>query len=246
MDYYGIFIAFIDIFISSVIIYQIFKFIIKSEKMIFVINAIIMILVLYALAISLGLTIVTNLLSNIFSWWIVLVFILFQSEIKRSLEKLGDTTKKKKKTASEEFIDNFIDSLYILAADKTGALITFEMDMSLDKYTEKAIKLNAEYSQQLFLTIFNKESNIHDGAIVIKNEIITYASTYYPISLDLILDKKYGTRHRSALTISSETDSLTILVSEERGTISIAYKGNLYEELEREFVKAFLTNKLKG
>ncbi|MFV0288314.1 MAG: diadenylate cyclase CdaA [Mycoplasmatales bacterium] len=236
----------LDIVIATLIIYQVLKFIIKSEKMIFIINAIVLILIIYLLSLSLELNVVNSLLSNVFSWGIVLIFILFQGEIRTSLEKLGSRNSRQSYNISNsDFVDYFVEAIETLASQKIGALITFEMEMVLTEYTEKAIAIDAKYSSHLLLTIFNKESPLHDGAVIMKDGRLAYASTYFPIGLDFNIDKKYGTRHRSALTISSLTDSITIVVSEETGEISIAYKGNLYTDLEHDFIIEYLNNKLK-
>lgn len=236
----------LDIVIATLIIYQVLKFIIKSEKMIFIINAIVLILIIYLLSLSLELNVVNSLLSNVFSWGIVLIFILFQGEIRTSLEKLGSRNSRQSYNISNsDFVDYFVEAIETLASQKIGALITFEMEMVLTEYTEKAISIDAKYSSHLLLTIFNKESPLHDGAVIMKDGRLAYASTYFPIGLDFNIDKKYGTRHRSALTISSLTDSITIVVSEETGEISIAYKGNLYTDLEHDFIIEYLNNKLK-
>lgn len=244
--YYEIFKDILDILLASFLIYQLIKYFIKSEKMFFVLNAILMLFMLYIVALMLQLNVVTTLLSNVFSWGVLLIFILFQTEIRNSLEKLGKTTRRgRTNNNQDDYLEDFVDTIFSLADDKIGALITFEMEMPMDQYTEKAISLDAKYSSHLLASIFQKESPLHDGAVIIKDGRITHASTYYPIGLDFNIDKKYGTRHRSALTISSETDSVTVIISEETGNISIAYKENLYTELERDFVVEYLSNKIK-
>lgn len=245
--YLNIFLSVLDIAIATMIIYWFLKIIVKSEKMIFILNAIILFVILFFLGNLMHLKIVTSLLSSVFSWGIVLIFILFQNEIKGTLEKLGDTNVNIRggQENSEDFISKITSAAFSMAKEKTGALITFELAIPLTKYTEKAIKINADYSTHLLNSIFNKESPIHDGAVVIKDERIMYASTYFPIELDINLDKKYGTRHRSAISISRETDSVTLIISEERGTVSIAYKEALYADLEYDFVIEYLRNKLK-
>ncbi len=244
--YYVIFKDILDILIAAFLIYQLVKYFIKSEKMIFVINAILMLFLLYIFSLMLQLNVVSTLLSNVFSWGILLIFILFQTEIRNSLEKLGSTTRRGKSiTNQESFVEDFTDTVFALGKEKIGALITFEMEMPMTEYTEKAIKLDAKYSSHLIISIFQKDSPLHDGAVIIKDRRITHASTYYPIGLDFNIDKKYGTRHRSGLTISAETDSITVIVSEETGNVSIAYKENLYTDLERDFVVEYLNNKLK-
>ncbi len=243
--YFTLFKNFLDVVIATFIIYQVLHFMFKSEKLILIVNAIIMITILYFLSNVLNLTIVETILSNVFSWGIVLIFILFQDEIRSAMEKLGglDRGGAGGSGKGSDFINNFTNTVFGMAEDKVGALITFEGTMPLTKYTENAVKLNADYSSHLLESIFNKEGVLHDGSVVIKDQKIMYASTYFPISLSVNIDNKYGTRHRSALTLSSETDALVVIVSEERGTVSIAYKENLYTDLEKVFFIEFLSDK---
>lgn len=238
----------IDIIITTLLVYSFFKIIVKSEKMIFIINGIIIILSLYWVSIAINLNMVNTFLQNVFSWGIVLIFILFQDEIKGALEALGNTTRYTKigQDQTDDFIEDITDAAFLLAKKGEGALITFELSLSLTKYTEKAIKLDSDYSQALVLTIFNKESALHDGSIIVRDGKITHASAFFPIEVGMNLDKKYGTRHRAALTLSKETDAIILIVSEENRSLSIAYKENLYADLERDFIIEYLSNKLKG
>lgn len=236
----------IDVIVTTTLIYLFLKFLIQSEKMVFIINAIIMLSIFYLITNTLHLNIVNSLLTNVYSWGIVLIFILFPNEIKASLEKIGDIKKKNEYITGNDFIVDITECIFNMADEKIGALITFEATMPLTKYTEKAIKIDADYSYHLLYSIFTKESLIHDGAVIMKGEKIMYASTYFPIELDINIDKKYGTRHRSAISVSRETDALTIIVSEERGVVSIAYKENLYTDLEKEFVIEYLKSKLNN
>lgn len=237
----------IDIALASIMVYLFLKMIVKSEKMVFILNAIIMLIIFYILAKFFQLQIVSSILQNIFSWGIVLIFILFQNEIRTILERFGKINKEKDniKYDSDIFIIDFVDCIYSLAQDNIGALISFEKDYSMEKYAQKGVKLDALYSSYLLKSIFQKDSPLHDGAVILKDNKIMYSSAYYPIELDVNIDKSYGTRHRAAVSISRETDSITIVVSEETGSVSIAFKDNLYENLEKDFVVEYLTNKLK-
>ncbi len=244
--YFDIFKNILDIVITTIIIYQVLKFIIKSEKMIFIVNAIILIAFVYLFALILDLNTVKGIMSNVFSWGIVLIFILFQNEIRASLEKIGSKKRKDKSQTSNDYVNQVVEAVMVLSEEKIGALITFEKEMSLSDYTEKAVSIGAYFSPHLLISMFTKESPLHDGAVIIKDKIITHASTYFPIGLELNMDKKYGTRHRSALTLSSQTDALVVIVSEENGKISIAYKGNLYTDLEEDFLIEFLKSNLEN
>lgn len=234
----------LDIVIVSFIIYFTLSLLVRSAKHTMVINAIFVIVFLYAISVMLELKTLHSLISNIYSWGLIIIVILFQQEIKGSLEKFGSFGVFKSDEETESFIDELIDVVYEMGAIKMGALITFERSASLANYSDKAVKIDAEFTKYLILTIFNKETPLHDGGVIIKNGRIAYASTYYPISLDINIGKQVGTRHRAALTLSKDTDSLTIIVSEETGKVSVAYKNRLYNHLERDFLREMIIEKI--
>ena len=115
----------------------------------------------------------------------------------------------------------------------------------MDKYTNTAIELNSDFSKYLMISIFNKESPLHDGAVIIESEKIRFASAYYPIALDISLGKEYGTRHRAALTLSKETDSISVIVSEETGIVSVAHNNKLFTDMKKDFFIHFMNERLK-
>ncbi len=234
----------LDILMVSFVVYFTLKLLVRSEKHTMVINAIFIIGFLYLISSTLQLNTLHTIISNIYSWGLVIIVILFHQEIKDSLEKLGSFGFLNDATETQEFIDELMDAVYEMAEVKTGALITLERSSSLSKYTEKAVKIDAEFSKYLLKTIFHKDTVLHDGAVIINQGRISYASTYYPISLDINIGKQMGTRHRAALTISKDTDALTIIVSEETGKVSVAYKNHLYNHLEREFLREMLVEKV--
>ncbi len=235
----------LDIVIVSFIVYFTLNLLVRSAKHTMVINAIFIIGFLYAISVLLDLTTLHSLISNFSSWGVIIIVILFQQEIKGSLEKFGSMGFFDSEEQSESFIDELIEAVYDMAEIKQGALITLERSVPLNNYTEKAVKIDADFSKYLILTIFNKETPLHDGAVILNNGRIAYASTYYPISLDINVAKQYGTRHRAALTLSKDTDALTIIVSEETGKVSVAYKNRLYNHLEREFLTEMITEKIE-
>ncbi len=234
----------LDILMVSFVVYFTLKLLVRSEKHTMVINAIFIIGFLYLISSTLQLNTLHTIISNIYSWGLVIIVILFHQEIKDSLEKLGSFGFLNDATETQEFIDELMDAVYEMAEVKTGALITLERSSSLSKYTEKAVKIDAEFSKYLLKTIFHKDTVLHDGAVIINQGRISYASTYYPISLDINIGKQMGTRHRAALTISKDTDALTIIASEETGKVSVAYKNHLYNHLEREFLREMLVEKV--
>lgn len=237
--------AILDIAIVTVLVYMLLRILIQSERLITLLNVFFGYLVLYFIATFLDLNTLYTILNSISSWIILIIFILFQNEIRDAVEHLGMSGRifKTKQNESDSFFDELIDATFSMANNRTGAIITLERSMSLNQYTKNAIELDATFSKQLIETIFNKETVIHDGAVIIRDERVMYASTYYPISLDLTIGKEFGTRHRAALTISGETDAITIVVSEETGNVSLTYRGKHYYDVTKQFMKQFLIEK---
>lgn len=120
------------------------------------------------------------------------------------------------------------DSVEVLSETKTGAIITITQKNTLDTFRTDGVKIDSNISSQLILALFNKKSPLHDGAIIIENNKISYAGTYYKITSKSV-DNKYGARHRAAIGISEQTDSLTIVVSEENGQVSFVKEGKLFK-----------------
>ncbi|WOO87835.1 diadenylate cyclase CdaA [Mollicutes bacterium LVI A0039] len=235
----------LDIVLVAAIIYVVLKILVQSKRLLTLFNVFFTYILLYLLSAFLELNTLNAILNTIASWIVVIIFILFQSEIRDALERLGmrGSFFNSRHSETTDYHEELIDALYSLGSTKTGALITLERNMSLTQYTKNAIELDANFSRQLIETIFNKETVIHDGAVIIGDGRIKFASTYYPISLDLDIRKEYGTRHRAAMTISNETDSITLIVSEETGKVSFAYRGKLYSDVTRQFLKQFLIEK---
>lgn len=238
----------LDIFLVTAIFYFVLKILVNTNKLTYIVIGILAFVIVNAAASVLGLNTLSYLLSPIFSWSVVIIVILFQQEIRDYLAKLGHSINSflEKKTQSTTFVDDLVECCYELGTTNTGALIAIQREYSFAPYTKKAIKVDADFSKYLIISIFNKQSPMHDGAVVIDHGRITYASTYFPIALNLSVDKSIGTRHRAALTISQETDAIILIVSEETGYVSIAYNNKLYRDLEPTFCKELIMEKLKG
>ena len=242
----NIIISFLDIFSVSLIVYLGVLLISKSKKNVIIILSIIGFMLIYFISNLIGLTTLSYIISQVYTWGFVVLVIIFQQEIRNSISKIGNIKSFFVKDQHEEisYLNIFVETLEELSEKKTGALIAIENVTSLNEFKKSAINIDAEFSRYLLLSIFNKESPLHDGAVIIENEKIACASAYFPISIDLTLDQKYGTRHRAGLTISRDTDAIIIIVSEESGNISIAYNGNLYDNIDNDFIIEFIKEKM--
>ncbi|UVD81821.1 DNA integrity scanning protein DisA nucleotide-binding domain protein [Mycoplasma iguanae] len=160
--------------------------------------------------------------------WVVLLTIIFLvfyiikklKSKKTSFSKLGNTTK-------VHLIYHLKEAIIELSKSKTGAIITIQKKDDLSSFRTDGLELNANISSTLLIAIFNKKSPLHDGAVIIKDNKITYASTYFKITGKSI-NNKYGARHRAAMGISEQTDAITIVVSEENGDVTIAKLGKFF------------------
>lgn len=157
----------------------------------------------------------------------IALLVIFQPELRIALAKLSVKGKKfREMTEFDRFLDSLAQSIYRLAEKRIGALVLLENQDALDEYANKSVLLNAHYSSELLESIFSTTTPLHDGAVIIRGTTLISAATILPLADDSSqLAKSMGTRHRAALGISQMTDALTIVVSEERGTVSIAREG---------------------
>ncbi len=179
---------------------------------------------------------------------IIALIVVFQPELRRALEQLGrrnflnsivvfDDHRDKEKVLDEKMISEIVKSVYEMSEVKTGALIVLEQSERLDEYEKTGIKIGAYISKQLLVNIFEHNTPLHDGAIIIRGNRIEAATCYLPLSDNKSLSKELGTRHRAGLGISEVTDAIVIIVSEENGKVSVALGGNLVRGVESEYLK---------
>lgn len=181
----------------------------------------------------------------------IALIIVFQPELRKALEQLG--TKKilskifafnENKNVTEKFGDKTISELvkatYELAKTKTGALMVIEQDINLNEYIATGITIDAEITNQLLINIFEHNTPLHDGAVIIRGDRIVSATCYLPLSDNMELSKELGTRHRAAVGISEVTDSFTIVVSEETGKVSVATGGELVRNVDGDALRQLL------
>lgn len=182
---------------------------------------------------------------------VIALIIVFQPELRKALEQIG--TKKffssifsftDSKNVSERFSDKTIDELvkatYEMAKTKTGALIVIEQEINLGEYIQTGITIDAEISNQLLINIFEHNTPLHDGAVIVRGNRVVSATCYLPLSDNGQLSKELGTRHRAATGISEVTDSFTIVVSEETGKVSAALGGKLYRSIDGDKLRDLL------
>jgi len=183
---------------------------------------------------------------NLWSVGIFLIIVLFQPELRRGLAKLGETGIFRNLFLSrKKAIDEIVRASTFLAERKIGALIVFERNIDLDNYTEGCVKINGEITIELLISIFTPQTPLHDGAVIIKEQKIATARCFLPLTINPNIPKNIGTRHRAGIGISEETDAIALIVSEERGEISLAVDGRLYRNLDSLTLKKRLMSLLE-
>lgn len=191
---------------------------------------VVIIFAINALVSVLGLTTLSFILRRITDVGILAVIIIFQPEIRKLLYSLGQNTRFDRffaRKESESVIEEVIEAVKTMSRNKTGALIVFGKSSTLHDLVDVGIKLDARVSSKLLITIFQKDTPLHDGAVIIRNDRIVAASSYLPISQNPNISSVFGTRHRAALGISETNNVLVVIVSEETGRISVARNGSL-------------------
>lgn len=191
---------------------------------------VVIIFAINALVSVLGLTTLSFILRRITDVGILAVIIIFQPEIRKLLYSLGQNTRFDRffaRKESESVIEEVIEAVKTMSRNKTGALIVFGKSSTLHDLVDVGIKLDAKVSSKLLITIFQKDTPLHDGAVIIRNDRIVAASSYLPISQNPNISSVFGTRHRAALGISETNNVLVVIVSEETGRISVARNGSL-------------------
>lgn len=180
--------------------------------------------------------------SKLASALITAIVVIFQPELRKVVEQLGqkkimasifpfDSGKEVKERFTDKTVNELIKACFDMGEVKTGALIVIEQEIRLDEYVRTGINVDALLTSQLLINIFEHNTPLHDGAVIVRNNRIVSATCYLPLSDSLEIEKELGTRHRAAVGISEVSDSVTIVVSEETGGISIAQGGRIYRGL---------------
>jgi diadenylate cyclase len=223
--------AVIDILLVAFLVYQALL-VVRGTRAGHVLTGLAIMILLYAVASWAGLEALRSLLSLIVPYIGLAVIVLFQSEIRRTLARLG----RKRwlgfgSGRAPESTHEILLAVERLADHKTGALIVLERDIGLRTFIESGVLLEAHLSRDLLLSIFHPGLPLHDGAVIVQKDKIAAAACFLPLTTNPALSQQLGTRHRAAIGITEETDCLSVVVSEETGRISIAAFGELVQGL---------------
>jgi diadenylate cyclase len=192
--------------------------------------------VLYLVADQLQLVSVVSVLGALISSIILVIVVVFQNDIRRGLMRVGSTLPGLTRSRESAVIDEVVDAATELARHRMGAIIAFEQDANLDEFVgaNKGRLVDAAVSRELLVSLFIPEAmnKLHDGAVIIRNLRIAKAGVFFPMAQGRVLDQSFGSRHRAAIGITEETDAVVVVVSEERGTISYCFNGNIAPNLD--------------
>jgi len=195
-----------------------------------------LVFLIYQVAKQFDLATMWTLLDQLLDYSVLVIVIIFQSDIRRALMRVGlrPFLRGKKRRRETHEIEEVIKATRALAQRRIGALIVFQRDASLDDFIEKGTELDAVVSKELLYSIFipSYENPMHDGAAIIRDGRVAQAGSFLPLSIRAKVDQKLGARHRAAIGISEETDAVVVIVSEERGTVSLCFGGNVVQGLD--------------
>ncbi|MBR5193753.1 MAG: diadenylate cyclase CdaA [Bacteroidaceae bacterium] len=241
----------VDILLVAYLLYQSYRLMKDSGTINIFIGILVFIGIWIIVSQVLEMRLLGSILDKLTSVGVLAIFILFQDEIRKFLVNLGSQkklgnylrflTKNKKEKAEKTDIMPIVMACMSMSKGKTGALIVIEKNVPLNEIIRTGETINADVNQRLIENIFFKNSPLHDGAMIIRHQQIIAAGCILPVSHDLNIPKELGLRHRAAMGVSQETDALAIIVSEETGGISAAYKGQFHLRLTAEELERILT-----
>ena len=240
-----------DVVEILIISYVIYHFLVWSRKTTIwsLFRGIVTILVFIGLAIIFNMTTIIWIVEKVFGIAVITFIVILQPELRKALEGLGRRSRfsglflfdsRQSGNYSDKTINEIVRASFEMAKVRTGALIVVKNKDSLGDYERTGIDVDAKVSSQLLINIFEHNTPLHDGAVIVRDDRLTSATCYLPLSNDLAIDKNLGTRHRAGLGVSEATDALTVIVSEETGKVSIAMSGKLERGVDSDRLKEAL------
>jgi diadenylate cyclase len=218
----------LDILVVAFIIYWILLFI-RGTRAVQMLYGLLLMLVMFVLSKKLGMVTFQWLVGNFLGGLIIILVVIFQSEIRRGLAKMGQARifGRAPEPPPPNFLDELVQCTFRLAADRTGAILLIEREMGLQEYVEHGKKLDAIFSHELLASILSNRSPVHDGAVVIRGDRVAAAGVILPIPAESSVVKTMGTRHRAGWGVSAETDAVSVVISEETGNVTVFHDREL-------------------
>ncbi|WP_243546854.1 diadenylate cyclase CdaA [Pseudodesulfovibrio tunisiensis] len=236
--------AALDIGLVALLYYNIIL-LVRGTRAAAALYGLMMLLVIYYFSDLLNLYTLNTLLGEFLSSLFLVIIILFRKDVRKALAAVGTKRFWRPSEASEDTLDQVVGAVMDMSSTRTGAIIVIEKSVPLGDIAERGIELDAKVNKDLLKTIFTMDTPLHDGAVVIRRNRILAAACILPLSSKLKGQPMFGTRHRAALGISEGSDAITIVVSEERGEVSIALNGRLTTSLDEVRLRRVLRNVLE-
>src|ERR1700752_2427653 len=235
----------IDILLVAIVIYQFLMLVRGTRAAPMLVGVAAVALAFYIARIG-ELTTLSWLISTLLPYVVFALIVVFQSEIRHALARLGSRLTFSRASAAEaEAYDDIVLAANLFSQNQTGALIVIEREIGLRTYIESGVPLDARLSYDLLATIFRPSAPLHDGAVIVQHDRVAAAACFLPLSMNPVLSTQMGTRHRAGIGITEETDAIAVIVSEESGTISLAVAGNFERDITVEQLRERLSALLR-
>ena len=245
------FVDILEIVIISFVIYHILLWL-RSTRAWFLMKGVVSIMAMFVIAVILEMNTIIWVAQNVVYIGVIAVIVVLQPELRKALETLGkknfiraflptEFSREEEGLFSDRTVDEIAKACVEMSKVKTGALIVIAQNDVLTEYENTGIEVDAVVSSQLLINIFEHNTPLHDGAVIVRGNRIGWATCYLPLSDNMQLSKALGTRHRAGVGMSEATDAMTLMVSEETGKISVAYKGELTRNLRAEDIVKHLS-----
>ena len=246
----------LEVLIIAFLVYQVLAWV-RTSRAWNLLKGVAIILVFLMLAVLFNMSTILWIAGRVFTVAATAIVVVLQPELRRALEQLGQkkffsgfiSLGNSRQTAgsfSDRTINEIVRACYEMGKARTGALIVIEQETPLNEYEQTGIEVDAIVTSQLLINIFEHNTPLHDGAVILRGNRITWATCYLPLSDNMELSKELGTRHRAGVGISEVTDSVTLIVSEETGRVSVAKGGKLIRNLEPDELRRTLERLKKG
>src|SRR5512140_1821769 len=234
----------VEIFSLTVGIYYSFRFVRGTRGAPVVTGFLVLLLALVLVSYLLKLRVLQYFLGGFSAFFLLAVLVIFQPELRRMLAELGNLPLFATAHEQRENIEVIIQTVERLSEVRIGALIAVEQSINLQEAVESGIRVDCEATPEMLESIFFPNNAIHDGGVIIKGDRIAFAACIFPLTRRQDLNRTLGTRHRAAIGLSEETDAVVVVVSEETGSVSYAYKGQLVRAVTSEVLRSFLSSLL--
>ena len=239
--------AVIDILAVAFLIYQ-FITIVRGRRAAHVLTGLWILVMVYVIAVWARLDLLRSVLANLAPYTAIALIVMFQSEIRRLLARIGRSRwlGLGGQLERREIYDEVILALEQMVEMRTGALIVIEQEIGLRTFVESGVALDAEVSRDLLCSIFHTGGALHDGAVIVQGNRVAAAACFLPLTVNPLLQRRLGTRHRAAIGITEETDAIALVISEETAQISIAARGDIEADVTLERVRERLSRSSSG